>query len=378
MQVVLVTALYPPVLGGAELQAQSLARELSSCGVRVTVLTRRCPGAPLHESDHGVEILRVVSALPLGPLWGLTYMWNMHRWLRRSAARWDLIHSQQIGLHSWPSLRVARALRRPCLLRYSSFGTGGDLAVMRARRFGRFLVAELRHASRIVALTPAGAAELLRYEIPAERVRVIPNGVDLQRFSPQPWEETGDDGPIRLLFVGRLSSEKGLDLLLAALRLLPAGQFTLRVVGTGPEESALRHQAEALGVRERIEFLGSSAEVVQHYRWSELVVVPSRVEGMPNVVLEAMACGRAVLGTRVNGTRDLVVEGRSGWLVDNGDPAGLAAELERLRRQRATLRDAGRVARGCVEASYSISRVASMYMREYEGMLAEGLPGRLA
>jgi glycosyltransferase involved in cell wall biosynthesis len=373
---VLLTALYPPVLGGAELQAQSLARELNSLGARVMVLTRRCPGSALHDRDQGIEVLRALSALSLGPLWGLTYMWSAHRWLRRLAARWDLIHVQQIGLHAWPSLRIARALSRPCLLRCSSFGAGGDLAVLRAQGFGRLQVAELRHASRVVALTPAGAAEVLRYAVPAERVRVIPNGVDLRRFSPQAWVEERDDDPMRLLFVGRLSREKGLDVLLEALKHADAARFSLRVVGAGAEASALAQQVRELGLGASVEFIGPSVDVVSQYRWSELVVVPSRFEGMPNVALEAMACARPVLATRVNGTRDVVTEGRDGWLVDSENPLQLAAELQRLRHTRVILREAGRRARASVESAYSISRAASRYMYEYEAMLVEHSQGR--
>jgi len=377
VRIVLVAALYPPVLGGAELQAQGLARELHSLGARVTVLTRSYPGTSEHETDLGIEIVRGLSGIPLGPLWGLTYMWSTHRWLRRTAARWDLIHAQQIGLHASPSLRIAHALSRPCLLRCSSHGPGGDLAELRARRFGLLLVEQLRQATRVVALTPAGAAEVMRNQIAPERVRIIPNGVDLRRFGPQCWPGTRDTDPLRLLFVGRLSREKGLDLLLEALGQAGATGFELRIVGAGAEESALRLQVEALGLSKTVGFVGPSADVASHYRWSELVVVPSRFEGMPNVVLEAMACARPVLGTRVNGTADLVSDGRDGWLVEKESSRALAAELQRLRQMRAALQEAGRAAHASIAASYSITRTASLYAREYEAMLREGQHGRV-
>ena len=234
MQVLLISSLYPPILGGAELQAQSLARELDSLGVRITVLTRSCKGAETQERDRGIEIFRTLRALPIGPLWGLTYMLSTHHWLRRLAAKWDLIHSQQIALHSCPTVRVARALCKPCLVRTSSFGQGGDLATLNAHRFGPHLVRELRGAARIIAQTAAGVEEIIRYQLPAERVRIIPNGVDLQRFCVQPWPNKTAAHPIRLLFVGRLSPQKGLDVLLDALSSMQSkAQFTLRIVGTG-------------------------------------------------------------------------------------------------------------------------------------------------
>jgi glycosyltransferase involved in cell wall biosynthesis len=372
MQIVLISSFYPPVLSGTELQAQSLARELDCLGVRVTILTRPHKGADVHERDRIVQIFRTLQALPVGPPWGITYMLNTHRWLRRLAGKWDLIHGQQVGLHSWPSLRAARALGKPCLMRCSSFGYGGDIATLRAHRFGRHFVKQLQGAARVVALTPAGADEILRYDVPAEKVRVIPNGVDLQRFCAQNWPHMAESEAMRLLFVGRLAPEKGLDVLLEALaRLQGHTRFTLRVVGTGDQQGALQAQAAAGGLGAMVEFCGSRQEVLSHYSGSELVIVPSRFEGMPNVVLEAMACARPVLGTRVNGTTDLIAEGCGGWLVPSNDPRATAHALQRLVQARTNLAAAGLCGRRSVEMSYSIARVASMYLCEYEAMLSE-------
>ncbi len=372
MRLILVSGLYPPVLGGAELQAQSLVRELASLGLRVAILTRACKGVAAHEFDGGIEIFRAIDAVHLGPLWGLTYMWNTHRWLRRLSEKWDVVHSQQVALHAWSSVRVARLLGRPCLIRCSSFGEGGDLATLRAQRFGRQLIRELRGATRFVALTEAGAGEAVAYGVAAGRVRVIPNGVDLERFRAQSWPELSQAEPLRLLFVGRLAREKGLDVLLEALSTATLrGRFKLRIVGTGDVLPALQAQVRASGIASMVEFCGPRPAIVEQYAWSELVVVPSRFEGMPNVVLEAMACARPVLGSRVNGTADLISEGREGWLVPSEDPSSLAQALDRLAASRVTLPAVGVRGRSSVEASYSIRKVAAMYLREYEAMLSE-------
>src|SRR5258708_7000007 len=143
MQVLLVSSFYPPILGGAELQAQSLARELDSLGVRVSILTRPCKGADAEDRDRGIQIHRRLSALPWGRVWGWPYMISTRGWLRRLHRQWDVVHNQQVGLHSWASVRVARALGKPCLLRFSSLGRGGDLAALNRHRFGHHLVKEL-------------------------------------------------------------------------------------------------------------------------------------------------------------------------------------------------------------------------------------------
>jgi glycosyltransferase involved in cell wall biosynthesis len=94
---------------------------------------------------------------------------------------------------------------------------------------------------------------------------------------------------------------------------------------------------------------------------------------MPNVVLEAMASARPVLGTQVAGTADLIAEGYGGWLVPRGDPQALAEKLEQLVRMRAHLVQNGLAGRQIVEAKYSLKCVASMYVNEYQAMLSERL-----
>lgn len=373
MRVLLISSLYPPILGGAELQAQRLARELDSRGVRVTVLTQPCTGEPIHDRDGDISIVRGLSAVAVGPLWGLTYMMSVHRWLWRLASDWDVLHNQQVALHCWPSVRVARALGRPCLLRFACPGPGGDLAVLSGHRFGRRFVDHLRGAGRLVALTHGGADEIRRYRLPTERIRTIPNGVDLRRFAVQSWPQLEGSEALRLLFVGRLNRQKGVDVLLSALAMVrrPAS-FRLRVVGVGPELERLRLQAGAAGLDSIVEFWGRQQDVMSHYAWSELVVLPSRFEGMPNVVLEAMGCARPVLGTRIDGTTDLIAERQGGWLVPSDDPVALAQRLEQVANDRASLRSMGLAGRAIAEAKYSMAHVASMYLREYEAMLAEG------
>ena len=372
MRVLLVVPHYPPELGGAELQAQSLARELDSKGVRVTVLTRPCEHQQAVDSDRGIRIVRKLSALPLGPLWGLTYMMSTRRWTRRLSVSWDVIHNQQVGLHCCATVRVANSVHKPCLLRFACSGPGGDLATLSQYRFGHRLLAGLRTAERFVALTPGGATELVRYGFAAELIRTIPNGVDLLKFTPQPWPRTARADAVRLLFVGRLRHQKGLDLLLDALLLVeqPA-HFRLRVVGDGPEMAALRNRTQQTGLGSVVEFCGRQQDMVAQYAWSEVVVLPSRFEGMPNVVLEAMACARPVLGTRVDGTADLLAAGGAGWLTPSGDSALLARRLEEITSQREHLPAKGIAGRAVVEGTHSASRIASMYLAEYEAMLAK-------
>ena len=370
MRLLLLSPLYPPAIGGAELQAQRLARSLDSRGVRVTILTRSVRGAELKENDGGIRIIRGLAGVPLGPLWGPTYMLSSYKWLQRLAGGWDIVQNQQVGLHSWVSVRVARQLRRPSILRFASSGEGGDLGAMSKHRFGLTLVNGLRDADRFIALTAEGALDIVRHALPPSRLVIIPNGVDLGCFKPLIWPATAESEPMRLLFVGRLGREKGLDVLLDALaKLRGRVAVTLRVVGVGEEQERLRRQTHLAGLDEHVEFRGRRTDVVPEYAWCELLVIPSRFEGMPNVVLEALSSGRPVLGTRVGGTAELVQPGVNGWLVPSDDADALAEAIARVSMQRDKLYASGVEGRRIVEERYSMDASASRYINLYERLL---------
>jgi glycosyltransferase involved in cell wall biosynthesis len=303
-------------------------------------------------------------------------MLSTARWVRRLCSACDVIHNQQVALHSWPSLAIAQKLGKPCLLRFACSGPGGDLATLIRERFGSRQVTSLRAADRFIALSRGAAAELLAYRLPPERTRVIPNGVDAQRFITQPWQPVSELDPVRLLFVGRLDQQKGLDVLLDALTLTrDRTRFRLRVVGEGPQGPRLQERVRDAKLDSLVSFCGRQTDVVPWYAWSELVVLPSRFEGMPNVVLEAMACGRPV----VDGTSDLLESGVGGWLVPSEDPQALAGRLDEVLTLRPNFAAVGLAGRKLVEQAYSLREVAATYLREYEAMLSQrsdGLRGR--
>lgn len=163
---------------------------------------------------------------------------------------------------------------------------------------------------------------------------LVPHGVDLQRFTPSAARFTP---PLRLLAVGRLVRKKGFHVLLRALTHLRA-PWTLRLVGDGPERDGLQRQALELDLVSRVEWYGPVSHDVlpSLYRDADVVVVPSVVDeegdrdGLPNVLLEALASARPVVATRVGAIATAIEEGRTGWLVDPDDPLGLAGCLNRV------------------------------------------------
>jgi glycosyltransferase involved in cell wall biosynthesis len=136
----------------------------------------------------------------------------------------------------------------------------------------------------------------------------------------------------------------------------------VRIVGDGPLRAPLMAQAASLGVR--VEFSGwvDRADLPDHYQWADVLCLPSFEEGMPNVVLEAMAAGLPTIASDVYGMRDLVEAGQTGCLVAAGDARGIARALERLAVEPELVRRMGERARAAAEP-YAWSAVAAAYRR---------------
>ena len=176
-----------------------------------------------------------------------------------------------------------------------------------------------RAAACIIACNP-DAAEQLRAA--GADPSLVPHGVDLDIFAPT---ERRSSGRLELLAVGRLVVKKGFGVLIASTRLL-SDDWRLRIVGDGPLRNELADSAAHLGVGDRVEFLGARthAELPSLYHESDIVVVPSVVDssgdrdGLPNVVLEAMACGLAVIGSDVAAIPTAIEHRVTGLLVETG------------------------------------------------------------
>lgn len=177
----------------------------------------------------------------------------------------------------------------------------------------------------IIANSHRGKEEIIRhYGFPAERIFVVHNGADCERFKPSPHPPRD---VFVLLLVGSGFERKGVEFAIRALALLPA-KVKLRIAGKGRREPYLR-LAQKLGVISRVEFLGTNARIEAVYAGADLLVHPAIYEPFSNACLEAMACGLPVVSSRINGASEVIIHGENGAVVDDpGDSAALAAAIE--------------------------------------------------
>lgn len=212
-------------------------------------------------------------------------------------------------------------------------------------------------AACVVACNTDVAEEILRG---GGVVHLLPHGVDLRRFHPKPQRHTEE---LRLLSVGRLVEKKGFHVLLAAAARLDF-PFRLRIVGDGPERERLSEMIETHGLSRSVTLEGAltHAELPDAYAAADAVVVPSVQDssgdrdGLPNVVLEAMACARTVVASDISAVGCAVTDSETGLLVPPGDASALASALRRLAASPVLRERLGRSGRERVELDYEVGR----------------------
>jgi len=227
-----------------------------------------------------------------------------------------------------------------------------------------------RLATHVVAVSEAVGETSVALGAKRERVTVIPNGVDVERFAaaqPDP-SVRGENGAPVVGSVGCLAARKDYPNLLEALALLDrrGRAFRAVVVGEGKERGALERQAEQLGLSSRVRFLGERPDVERLLPGMDVFVLASREEGIPNALLEAMAAARPAVATAVGGTPEVMEDGRTGWLVPPRDPDALAAALEAALSDPAEAARRGTAAQRAVRDRMSIESMVTRHQRFYE------------
>jgi glycosyltransferase involved in cell wall biosynthesis len=214
------------------------------------------------------------------------------------------------------------------------------------------------------------ADEIRARDLPVQRIEIVPNGVDLESFTPSC---TTSDGAQQVLFVGRLVPQKGVAVLLQAFRAVLARcpDAKLVIAGDGEMELFLKRVASYLGIRHRVSFVSwqTGTSLVELYRKATCVVIPSFYEPFGIVALEAMACGCPVVASSTGGLREIVNDGVNGYLVPIGEYLPLAQRIASLLLDR-DRRAAMAVAARARAAEYSWRRSAEQTLDLYERVIS--------
>jgi glycosyltransferase involved in cell wall biosynthesis len=297
-------------------------------------------------------------------------------WLRRQGAGFDIIQCYQLLSPAHAGI-LGRSSGQRVVVRPACSGPYGDIAEVRRLPLTGIRKRLLRRVDTFVTLNQAIEAELAEFGLGAVPYHRMPNGVDLTVFAPATGHERRalrarlglPEDLVLCAFVGRLTPQKAPDLLLEAWAMGRWPEAHLVIVGDGP----LRSQCE-VGVasgpnKGQVTFAGATIDVASYLKAADLLVLPSRAEGMSNVILEAMACGLPVVATDVPGNREILGGGDdAGLLVTSANPAGLAEAIGTLVGSAPLRREIGTAARSLVEKRFDIQRVVTQYLSLYTAL----------
>jgi sugar transferase (PEP-CTERM/EpsH1 system associated) len=353
-------------IGGQERLALELATGQRAAGHRVLAVSlARPPDGPLASefARAGIEVASVAKRGGVDPTLPPRLALRLHRF----GAELVHTHNPQALIYGAPAARLcgARAV-------HTKHGANPD----RGRRLW-LRRAAARLVDAYVAVSDA-TAQVARTSGEAKngKLRVIPNGIDVERFRPDPGARVRLRAELGIAesawvvgTVGRLAPEKDQELLLRAAAPLCDGGVHLLLVGDGPRAQPLQALARTLGVAHTVHFVGARSDVAALLAAMDVFVLSSRTEGLPLVVPEAMAAGLPVVSTAVGGIPGVIDDGATGFLVPAGDEARLRERLEALDRDRERARACGQRARQVAEAHYSARRMVRDYLDLYDQVL---------
>jgi glycosyltransferase involved in cell wall biosynthesis len=230
-----------------------------------------------------------------------------------------------------------------------------------------------RRVDGVVAISRAIAEVLVHAGVDEKRIRVICSGIDWRIFARAETPQSDSHGPLVVGCLAGLEERKGHHYLLeAAAMLKPTGlKIQYKIGGHGPLRQTLEAQAKRLNLTDEVHFTGFVADAAQFFASADICVMPSLYEGLGVAALEAMAAGRPVVASRVGGLAESVVDGVSGFLVDAGDPAALAAAIEKFARCPSLAASMGSEGRDRVRRHFSLEGMASANESYYYELLGE-------
>ncbi len=343
-------------------------------------LTNPIRGLKPLEFIDGVEVRRIpvlrqrqeyCSTFEMGTF-VLSGLW--HSLLQAREFQPDIVHIF-FGIPDGP---IGWALKRAYGLPYLISLRGADVPSDEVKRFAKhyrllrpFIRWLWNDADALVAVSN-GLREYAFQTTPDLPIEVIPNAIELSVFTP-PLRRNGD-GPVKLLFVGRFNAFKNVEKLIEAvgrLKEMGADNFELQLVGEGERRASVERMVIDKGLTRQVRFLGwvDRDSIVERYRQADLFVTATTWEGMPNTVLEGMACGLPVVATRASGLEELVREGVNGYLVNINDTTALAERMFALINNPYERRRMSKESRKIAEQEFAWEYIAEQYQKIYQRIL---------
>ena len=390
MKILMVISQFHPLIGGAEKQANLLAKKLVEKEVCVDLITGWWKfGTSRKEMIDGIRIFRnfcfwgmfgMKNHRMIRMFAGLIYVMSLAIYLLIHGREYDIIHVHQFLYPAFVSVLIGKkVLKKPVLVKSASSGVTSDIGRLRQLPLGCFQLGFLlKELEDLVAISKATGKDFKEIGYSESRISYIPNGVEVPVIGKNTYDQV-----TQVVTITRLSQEKGLDVLLKAWADVVREEKSLKVliVGSGSLESGLKTLSRSLGILESVHFVGEVQNVSKYLRESHLFILPSRSEGLSNALLEAMSYGIPCIATNVGGNIEPLggeegeipkgeyVIARNGLLINPDDVKGLTEAVLFFIRNQNEREEMGKRGRIHVKENYSIDLVADRYIALYQRLL---------
>jgi glycosyltransferase involved in cell wall biosynthesis len=379
MKLLMINYEYPPLGGGAGQATANLASEFAGLGVTVDVLTSAYKGLPAYESERGFSVHRIPVIRRHLHRSSIPEMMTFMAGAMMSSLKLTLRQRPDATLAFFgiPSGPVAYGLKVFFGIPYFVSLRGGDVPGFQPYDLKLYhfftgpVIREIWARAAGVVGNSKGLSEMARRFSPSLSVETIPNGVDTELYAPLEGHSIADR--CRVLFVGRLTYQKGLDVLVEALHGMAAHvRPHVTLAGDGNARTHLERKVKGFGLEDDIRFAGwrDRHEIPDLYKKTDIFVLPSRHEGMSNALLEAMSAGLPVIATDIAGSEELVSHGENGLLVPVEDAPAFSEALTRMVTDLSLRKRMGAEGRKRIESRYSWKRIAQEYLEWMERSLS--------
>ena len=385
LRVLMVTgAYYPETSSGGE-QCRIMAEHLRGRAEVQVLTTSVDPVLPRHDTIEGIPVTRIRVDVR-STVSRLRALRRMVIDLLRLTRRTDIVHLHGYSAKNVVVTLVARMMGKPIVMTLHTAGHDEPEAIGRHGRLARWA---FRSADLYMSVSQGLVDAFLASGMPREKIALVPNGIDIDRFTPADAAERaslrdrlelGGDRPV-IVFVGFFSTDKQPRVLFDAwLQLQTTARIDATLLFVGATNStyfevdnaiapAMQAAAAAAGVADRLHFAGVTRDVPAYLRAADLFVLPSRREGLPVALLEAMACGLPCVASRLTGSTDAIIEpGVNGLLTPPGDVAALVEAIAALLDNAAERRRLGLAARATVKERFSSDGTADRWLDAYESL----------
>ena len=379
----MIAVYFYPDIGGIQMTLLSLSRHLQEMGSNITVITRQTHDTPYFEEMGGIRVFRLDIPKDTPRIKAaIQFIFGSLKILKDQKDHYQIIHSHQLVTPTTIGLIAKTLFRKKLVLTpHTPSSAGAFYSLVHKRPItGKPRIAWMKRAAdALVAISEEIKMDLHQLGFSSDKVSYIPNGVDTRHFSPI----TGDqketlrqelglpEGPI-IICAGRLVQRKQIDVLIESFAMiLPdlPDTASLVVLGDGEERANLEGLAATLGVSNQVLFMGAVLDTQKYLQAGDIFVIPSSIEGMPIILLEAMSCGLPCIGSEIGGIVDLIEDGKTGLLAVSGNISDLKEKISMLINDDQLSMKLSQAARNEVENHYSMDTTAKNHLNLFKRLL---------